>query len=80
MDFKEITVHFSPPSKKKQGLVWDSCRDGMRKTVAARGFELSPKSWFCVQLLGDSSLREREGPTIWWEGFTGPDRLRPTEK
>ena len=29
---------FSPPPKKKQDLVWDSCRDGMRKTVAARGF------------------------------------------
>ena len=28
---------FLPPPKKKQGLVWDSCRDGMRKTVAARG-------------------------------------------
>ena len=27
----------SPPPKKKQGLVCDSCRDGMRKTVAARG-------------------------------------------
>lgn len=37
--FVRIIPHYrkSGAAQKKQGLVWDSCRDGMRKTVAARG-------------------------------------------
>ena len=38
LGFQRNNRSFFLPPKKKQGLVWDSCRDGMRKTVAARGF------------------------------------------
>ena len=38
LGFQRNNRSFFFPPQKKQGLVWDSCRDGMRKTVAARGF------------------------------------------